>query len=229
VIDRLLLHEARYWQQSQTNYGLSLGPAVTRRVVAVGTLVGADDESSAVQMLSVIDDLGDAGVRGRAARWLHDLYPDTGPDRDPAEWIGPLRPDLVAEHLVTSVFSEQPALVRALPAVLPEYRTGRVMRWVARGMDSILSQATPEELAMAVRTWRPALFQSFEAAARANNQRFDAAAEELGMSFSPLPNHRLPEWLRLAYSETLLTWGTGNGRTCTHDPVMAQLSPLASL
>jgi hypothetical protein len=38
VIGRLLLHEARYWQQSQTQYGLSLGPAVTRRVVAAGTL-----------------------------------------------------------------------------------------------------------------------------------------------------------------------------------------------
>jgi hypothetical protein len=228
VIDRLLLHEARYWQQSQTNYGLSLGPAVTRRVVAVGTLVGADDESSAFQMLSAIDDLGDAGVRGRAARWLHDLYPDTGPDRDPAEWIGPLRPDLVAEHLVTSVFSEQPALVRALPAVLPEYRTGRVMRWVARGMDSILSQATPEELAMAVRTWRPALFQSFEAAARDTNQRLDAAAEKLGMSFSPPPSHGLPAWLRISFSETLLTWGTGSGRTCKHDPLMTSFKPVVS-
>ena len=219
VIGRLLLHEARYWQQSQTQYGLSLGPAVTRRVVAVSTLVGADDESSAFQTLSAIDDLGDAGVRGRAARWLHDLYPATGPDRTPAEWIGPLRPDLVAEHLVTSVFSEQPALVRALPAVLPEYRTGRIMRWVARQMDSILSQADPEELAMAVREWRPALFQSLEAAARDTNQRWDTAAEKLGMSFSPPSSDGLPAWLRISFSETLLTWAVTMGERANMPPI----------
>ncbi len=228
VIGRLLLHEARYWQQSQTQYGLSLGPTLTRRVVAAGTLAGADDESSAIQMLSAIDDLGDAGVRGRAARWLHDLYPATGPDQDPAEWIGPLRPDLVAEHLVTSVFSEQPALARALPAVLPEYRTSRVMRWVARQMDSILSQATPEELMVALRAQYPTLLQSFESAALDTNQRLDAAAEKLGMSFSPPPSHGLPAWLRISFSETLLTWGTGSGRTCKHDPLMTSFKPVVS-
>jgi hypothetical protein len=182
-------------------------------------------------MLSAIDDLGDAGIRGRAARWLHDLYPDTGPDRDPAEWIGPLRPDLVAEHLVTSVFSEQPALVRALPAVLPEYRAGRVMRWVARQVDSMLSQATPEELATAVtafRTEHSALYQSFESAARDTNQLFDAGVEKLEMELLPPPSHALPAWLRIAFNETLLTWGSGVGRTCQHDPNMTNLKPVVS-
>ena len=228
VIGRLLLHEAKYWQQSQTQYGLNLGPTLTRRVVAAGTLAGADDESSAVQMLSAIDDLGDAGVRGRTARWLHDLYPATRPDRDPAEWIGPLRPDLVAEHLVTSVFSEQPALARALPAVLPAHRTGRVMRVPARQLDSWLSQANREELMMAVRAKRPDYFQSFESAARDINQRFDAAAETLGIDFYPSPSDGLPAWLRISYAETLLTWGTGNGRTCRHDPVMTNFKPVVS-
>ena len=234
VIGRLLLHEARYWQQSQTQYGLSLGPTLTRRVVAAGTLAGADDESSAIQMLSAIEDLADAGIRGRAARWLHDLYPATAPGRKPAEWIGPLRPELVAEHLVTSVFNEQPALARALPAVLPAYRTGRVMRWIARQADSILSQATPEELAAAVTAFRAehaehsALFQSFDSAARDNNQRFEAAAEKLGIELLPPPSHGLPAWLRISFSETLLTWGTGNGRTCTHDPGMTSVKPVVS-
>ena len=231
VIGRLLLHEAKYWQQSQTQYGLSLGPSLTRRVVAAGTLAGADDESSAVQMLSAIEDLNDAGVRGRAARWLHDLYPVTGPDRASAEWIGPLRPDLVAEHLVTSVFSEQPALARALPAVLPAHRTGRVMRWVARQVDSMLSQANPEELVTAVTAFRaeyPALFQSFESAARDTNQRFNAAAEKLGMELLPPPSHALPAWLRISFNETLLTWSTGMGRTCKHDPPMTNLQPVVS-
>lgn len=227
VIDRLLLHEARYWQQSQAQYGLNLGPALTRRVVAAGTLVGADDESSAVHMLSAIDDLGDAGVRGRAARWLHDLYPAIEPGGEPAEWIGPLRPDRVGEHLVTHVFAEQPALPRALPAVLPAHRTGRVMRILALQVDSMLSQANPEELAMAVRTWRPALYESFESAAREAYERWDAA-EKPGVSFSPIPNHALPAWLRISFAETLLTWASGRGETCMHAPLISPPKPVAS-
>ena len=191
VIGRLLLHEARYWQQSQAQYGLSLGPAVTRRVVAAGTLAGADDESSAIKMLSAIDDLGDVGVRGRAARWLHDLYPATGSGREPAEWIGPLRPDLVAEHLMTSVFNEQPALVMALTAVLPVYRTGRVMRILARELDSMLSQGNPEELLMAARAVDPVLSQSFDSATRDTYERW-TAAEELGMGTSLPPGDGVP-------------------------------------
>ena len=228
VIDRLLIHEARYWQQSQTQYGLRLGPTVTRRVVAAGTLVGADDESAAVRMLSVIDDLADAGVRGRTARWLHDLYPVTGSDRNPAQWIGKLRPDLVAEHLVTSVFTEQPALVRDLPSVIPEHRTGVVMGWIARQMDSILAQATPDELMMAIRAKNPEWLQSFESAASDNNQRFKAAADEFGMDYSAQASHGLPAWLRIAFSETIFTWGTGNGRTCQHDPVITSFNPVVS-
>jgi hypothetical protein len=102
------------------------------------------------------------------------------------------------------------------------------MRWVARQVDSMLSQANPEELAMAVRTWRPALFQSLGVGARDTNQLWDAAAEELGISFSPLPSHGLPEWLRIANMETLLTWGSGRGRTCQHDPVMTNFKPVVS-
>jgi hypothetical protein len=230
VIGRLLLHEARYWQQSQTPYWLSLGPALTRRVVAVGTLAGADDESSAVQMLSAIDDLGDAGVRGRAARWLHDLYPGIGPRQEPAEWIGRLRPDLVAEHLVTSVFEEQPALPRALTAVLPPHRAGRVMRILARQLDSILSQANPDEMLMALRELRaerPAWSQSFDYAARDTYERW-GAAEELGMGSFSRASHGLPAWLRISFMETFLTWGSGRGSTCRHAPLMTHPKPVIS-
>ena len=69
--------------------------------------------------------------------------------------------------------------------MLPEYRTGRVMRWLAGQLDSILSRAAPEELMMAARTKYPALLQSFESAALDTNQRLEGAAEKLGMTFSP--------------------------------------------
>ncbi len=61
MIAALLRHEARYWQQSQASYELVLGPALTRRVVAAGTLVGADDEESASRLLDAIGELADPG------------------------------------------------------------------------------------------------------------------------------------------------------------------------
>lgn len=66
MIDRLLWHEARYWEHSQARYGLSpgLGATVTRRVVAAGTLVGADDEESAVTLLAAIGDLAEPAADG---------------------------------------------------------------------------------------------------------------------------------------------------------------------
>jgi hypothetical protein len=119
-------------------------------VVAAGTLAGADDESSAVRMLAAIEDLSDAGLRGRAARWLHDLYPVARPAMKPAEWIGPLRPELIAESLATSVLIGQPALTRQLVAALPAHRVGRILRVLARQVDSMFSQVDPAELARAM-------------------------------------------------------------------------------
>jgi Tetratricopeptide repeat len=110
VIGGLLRHEERYWAQSQAPYGLALGPIVARRAVAAGTLVGADDEASAGRLLEAIGDLSDPGTRGRAARWLHDLYPAGQTGGGAAEWIAALRPDLVAENLVVGVLTGQPDL-----------------------------------------------------------------------------------------------------------------------
>ena len=128
----LLRHEARYWQQSQTARGLRLDSEVTRRVVAAGCLVGADDEAAANKLLASIADLADsATLRGQAARWLHDLYPaiDGAPE---GEWIGPLQPDLLAEQLVVSVLSEQPDLISALLTGQPEWRAFRALTLLAR-------------------------------------------------------------------------------------------------
>lgn len=133
LISRLLRHEVRYWERSQARYGLSpgLGATVTSRVVAAAALVGADDEESAVTLLTAVADLADTAVRGRAARWLHDLYP-VEPGGHQHEWIGPLRPDLIAETLIVNVLSGQPGLTRTLLTGLSAARATRALTILAR-------------------------------------------------------------------------------------------------
>ncbi|MGO8883313.1 MAG: hypothetical protein ACLQI7_06365, partial [Streptosporangiaceae bacterium] len=132
VIAGLLRHEARYWQQSQASYELALGPALTRRVVAAGTLVGADDEDSASRQLDAIGELPDPGTRGRTARWLHDLYPADRTGTTAGKWIAPLRPDLVAENLVVDVLTGRPQLVPRLLDGLAPPRADRALTLLAR-------------------------------------------------------------------------------------------------
>jgi hypothetical protein len=86
VIRGLLRHEERYWQQSQAQYGLALGPVLSRRVVAAGTLVGADDEESATRLLDAISELADPGTRA-AVRVI---------EVGPPEWV--CRPGLVLAY-----------------------------------------------------------------------------------------------------------------------------------
>ena len=101
VLSRLLGHERRYWQQSlDRRLTVPLDPDVTERVVALGCLIGAEDQESAMKLLAAIPDLGDGQLQGAVARWLHDLYPipdgaagerrmdraaATGPDRRAAD------------------------------------------------------------------------------------------------------------------------------------------------
>ncbi len=132
LIDVLLRHEERYWQQTQAQYSLVLGPALARRVIAAGTLLGADDEASADLLLSSIGELAEAQTRARAARWLHDLYPPDQGTAGQREWIGALRPDLVAEHLVVAVLSGQPRLASRLLDGQDTRRVGRALTVMGR-------------------------------------------------------------------------------------------------
>jgi tetratricopeptide (TPR) repeat protein len=128
----LLRHEARYWQQSQAARGLRLDTDVTRRVVAAGCLLGADDETAANQVLASITDLADsAELRGRTARWLHELYP-TDDGISSGEWIGSLQPDLLTEQLVVGVLGEYPELTSSLLADSPPWRVSRALTVLAR-------------------------------------------------------------------------------------------------
>jgi tetratricopeptide (TPR) repeat protein len=132
VLSRLLSHERRYWQQSlSSRLAVPLDPDVTERVVAVGCLVGAPDQESALQLLTAIPDLADEQLRGTVARWLHDLYPPTDGAAE-QEWIGQLRPDLIAERLVVTVLDKHPELVSRLFASLDESRATRALTVLAR-------------------------------------------------------------------------------------------------
>jgi len=133
VLERLLGHEARYWARSATARGLNLDLAVLRLAVAVGCLAGADDESSAATLLACVPDLDSAERRGQVARWLHDLYPTASGDLIPdGEWLGPLRPDRLAEQLVTSELVRRHELIPRLFARLGEARAARALTVLAR-------------------------------------------------------------------------------------------------
>ena len=84
--------------------------------------------------MACLPDLADSGERrGQVARWLHDLYPENRPrEAGPGEWIGPLRPDLVAEHLVVSELSAHQDLIPGLFAGLAEDRAARALTVLAR-------------------------------------------------------------------------------------------------
>jgi hypothetical protein len=140
VLASLLRHEARYWRQSQAARGLNLDAVMTRRVVTAACLIGAEDEDSALGLLAAISDLGGPDIRGKAARWLHDLYPAPTGEAGEPEWLGSVQPDLVAEHLITEVLSEQPGLIPALFA-------GRTGRRVLRGLTILARAALTEPAA----------------------------------------------------------------------------------
>ena len=182
VLAGLLRHEARYWQRSQRARGLGLDTEVTRRAIALGCLVGADDETSAVELLTAIRDLSDPAVRGKAARWLRDLYPVPPSGSGQREWMGSLQPDLIVEQLVVSVLGQQPDLIPALFAGLAERRASRALTILARAaltdpaagqqlesaLNSDLEHLAVPALAVAVET-NPAVGSMIRSALSAGN------------------------------------------------------------
>ena len=126
VLTGLLGHEARYWHKSARSRGLILEPSVERLAVAIACLTGADSETDAAKLLSRVPDLADSAERrGQVARWLHDLYPASTGTGTGGEWIAPLRPDRLAEHLVTGEFTARRDM---LPGVLAGLRQDRLVR-----------------------------------------------------------------------------------------------------
>ena len=133
VLEALLRHEARYWARTAASRGLDLDLSVLRLAVAAGCLIGADSETAAGALLAFIPDLDLAERRGRVARWLHDLYPAAQEDAaQQREWLGPLRPDRLAEQLVTSELTRRPELIGPLFTGLDEVKGARALTVLAR-------------------------------------------------------------------------------------------------
>ena len=156
VLEELLKHEARYWAQSAASRGLGLDVSVLRLAVLVACLLGASNQTNAVEVLARVPDLDSAERRGQVARWLHDLYPaDPGgqaagePDR---EWLGPLRPDRLAEQLVAGELARRPELIVGLFAGLDAWRAGKALTVLARAaltqpnVNGLLARALAADL-----------------------------------------------------------------------------------
>ena len=133
VLEALLRHEARYWAGSAAGRGMDLDVSVLRLAVAVGCLIGAENETAAGALLSRVPDLDSAERRGQIARWLHDLYPAVHEDDIPQrEWLGPLRPDRLAEQLVAGELARRRDLIAPLLTGLSEARATRALTVLAR-------------------------------------------------------------------------------------------------
>ena len=135
ILAGLLAHEARYWHKSAVARGLIVDPSVERLAVALGCLIGADNETDAIGMLARVPDLADSAERrGQVARWLHDLYPRTraSDDAEDEDWIGSLRPDRVAEQLVVGELSGRSGLLPGLLVGLSDHRKLRALTVLGR-------------------------------------------------------------------------------------------------
>ena len=99
LLEELVRHEDRHWQATADADHVDIGDVdLRRRIVAVITLAGADDETEAADILRLLSDLKDSSMAGRChavARWGEKLY--AGP-----RWWNPLEPDLLGEHLVAT-------------------------------------------------------------------------------------------------------------------------------
>jgi tetratricopeptide (TPR) repeat protein len=104
LLDELLSHERRYWQESSAALDADL--PLIERMVAIATLVNTDTEERAAELLQLIPDFTDASAerRRRLARWVAEQYP--GP-----RWWNPLEPDIVGEYLVARSSTEDSTAV----------------------------------------------------------------------------------------------------------------------
>ncbi|MGW7327739.1 tetratricopeptide repeat protein, partial [Streptomyces sp. NPDC054840] len=112
VEDRLLGHEARYWQGSATARGLTpgLGMDTLRTALAAAHLTGAADREHADLLWRRLPALADQprDRRNQVTAWLATLYPATTSQNGPP-W-GALQPDRLAERHTGRTLDADPHL-----------------------------------------------------------------------------------------------------------------------
>jgi hypothetical protein len=138
VLESLLRHELRYCAQAAAARDLDLDPSLQRLAVAAACLIGADSESATAELLRRLPDFAESAERrGQVARWLQDLYPgQITAGRGATEWLGSMRPDRVAEHLIVGEFAAQPGLIPAMFTGLDESRAKKAL--------TVLGRAAPD-------------------------------------------------------------------------------------
>ncbi|WP_461017780.1 tetratricopeptide repeat protein [Streptomyces daliensis] len=146
VLDELLRHEKRYWYESAAIAALTgpggLDTTAVQRCVAVTSLLDADSEAAAADLLSLVPGL-DAPwcdpLRRRTARWLSTLYPGTSPGA-----VGPLQPDLLAEHHIARQLDRSPEMARLIGLRLDASHARRALTVLTRahahqpGVEAVL-------------------------------------------------------------------------------------------
>ncbi|MFE3168186.1 tetratricopeptide repeat protein [Streptomyces sp. NPDC059224] len=169
VFARLLRHEERYWHQTARARVLLLDASVERRAVALGTWIGANSETAAADLLRYVPDLvASPGLRGRAARWLRDLYPadSVGSTVGYPEWLGSLQPDRLAERLIGDLLANDPGplqsmltalesrrLLRALTIAVRAAQTdSRVITWLQEALAAFPHALIPPLITVAIET-----------------------------------------------------------------------------
>ncbi|WP_371779139.1 tetratricopeptide repeat protein [Streptosporangium subroseum] len=146
VLGELLEHEDRFWLGSALRAGLlegadGLTPAILRRIVAAGCLLGAASEAEAMRLL---DRVPGAAASGKVAYWLRDLYPPHGDSAaGEPEWLGTLQPDRLAEHHTIAQLSASPELTAACLTGLSDRQALRAVTLLGRASTD---QPTAEPL-----------------------------------------------------------------------------------
>ena len=146
VLAGVLRREQARWQDTAGYPGHTVATAA----VTLATLLTPASRTATLDALTGIADLADsAGERGRTADWLHRLYPD------PAGWLAPLRPDLLAEQLLATT-SDLAGLVAAAhdhggTAAATAQLLGELTRAghrppVAHALDRLLASHLPDLL-----------------------------------------------------------------------------------
>ncbi|MDR7384699.1 tetratricopeptide repeat protein [Promicromonospora iranensis] len=154
VFEELLRHEATtYWEATADEIGISdrLTMAMRRSLVAAVALLGAKDEAAAVALAQRVLSVFTEDIHpdpGATATWLRKTYM---PAAGSGQWIGPLTPDRVAEHLIVRVLTTERYAARHVDALLANLTTAQTIRAMTVLSRAATDPARGEEQQEAVR------------------------------------------------------------------------------